>query len=117
MLFLLLIIALTLHGCTGSIHKYGVQRKIIENENIQDSKNLKGLYKQDVIQLLGAPSCKGISTNTWYYISCRSKKYPMKTEILSSKTIKITFSDTGVVEKVEKIEVSHLAKDKRMQIK
>lgn len=60
--------------------------------------------QSDVLRLLGSPSNVGtFETTTWYYISKHTETFAFfEKDLLKQQVLAISFSKTGIVEKIER---------------
>ena len=60
--------------------------------------------QSDVLRLLGSPSNVGtFETTTWYYISKHTETFAFfEKDLLKQQVLAISFSNTGIVEKIER---------------
>jgi len=99
------LLALTLSACAPRIDTRGnlpdeeILAEVIPGEMIKD----------EVAELLGAPSTVTMFTGEfWYYISEKTESLAFfEPEVVERKVVIIKFDENGVVDKIKKLDVTH----------
>ena len=98
-LSLLFLILLYLAGCSPRIAVSGN----LPNPDLLDSIEIGHVNKQEVLNLIGAPSTiSPFSGNNWYYVSERTETSAFFTpKVVDRKVLSIKFDDKGVVSDIK----------------